>query len=107
STRAVSFAAAGESNMQSSTLVAYSENRAKLTPAPSQVAPSGYGRPGQTRMSDLREARSDRPALIVWAAYRDEGSIDRELQSTSTSKRRTKLARTIAEAYLPKTKPGC
>ena len=30
-----------ESNRQSSTLVAFSEKRAKLTPAPSQVAPSG------------------------------------------------------------------
>jgi hypothetical protein len=30
--------------------VACSEKIAKLTPTPSQVAPSGYGAPGQTRI---------------------------------------------------------
>src|SRR2546425_3620018 len=35
------------SNKQSSTPVACSEKIAKLTPLPSQVAPSGYGFPGQ------------------------------------------------------------
>ena len=34
--------------MQSSTFSACSEKSAKLTPAPFQVAPSGYGRPGKT-----------------------------------------------------------
>ena len=34
----------------SSTAVAFSEKRAKLTPSPSHVAPSGYGCPGQTRI---------------------------------------------------------
>src|SRR5262245_52480718 len=48
--RCDSFVASGESNRHSSTLVACSANRAKLTPAPSQVAPSGYERPGQMRM---------------------------------------------------------
>src|SRR5262249_42649638 len=48
--RSDSFASSWESNRHNSTLVACSENRAKLTPAPSQVAPRGYGRPGQTRM---------------------------------------------------------
>ena len=37
------------SNRHSSTLVALAENSAKLTPAPSQVAPSGCGDPGSTR----------------------------------------------------------
>ena len=36
-----SFTAPVESNKQSSTFVAYSENSAKLTPLPSQVAPRG------------------------------------------------------------------
>src|SRR3954463_4089784 len=44
------FSSSGESNRHSSTLVACSENRAKLTPAPSKVAPGGYDCPGQTRM---------------------------------------------------------
>src|SRR5579885_2291842 len=38
----------GESNRHNSTPVAFSEKSAKLTPAPSHVAPSGYGCPGQT-----------------------------------------------------------
>src|SRR5262249_21575265 len=46
--RCASAAASTESNRQSSTSVAFSAKRAKLTPAPSQVAPSGYGCPGQT-----------------------------------------------------------
>src|SRR5450830_175645 len=37
------------SNTHSSTLVALAENRAKLTPRPSQVAPSGKGRPSRIR----------------------------------------------------------
>src|SRR3989344_2110771 len=40
------------SNRHSSTLVACAENSAKLTPRPSQVAPSGNGWP-----SDIRECR--------------------------------------------------
>src|SRR5687768_10953782 len=43
-----SFLSSIESNRQSSTLTACSEKIAKLTPAPSHVAPSGYGLPGQT-----------------------------------------------------------
>src|SRR5689334_6316959 len=39
-----------ESKRQSSTFVAFSENSAKFTPMPSQVAPSGSGWPGQTRI---------------------------------------------------------
>ncbi|CAI8786934.1 hypothetical protein EMIT0347P_10848 [Pseudomonas sp. IT-347P] len=35
------------SKMHSSTLVALAENRAKFTPSPSQVAPSGKGRPSR------------------------------------------------------------
>src|SRR5258708_39943088 len=61
----VSFAASAESNRQSSTLVACSEKRAKLTPAPSQVAPKGYGRPGQMRRgvtpNEERSARVPEP----------------------------------------------
>src|SRR5271157_2450561 len=48
---ATSFAPSGPLNRQSSTFVAFSAKRLKLTPAPSHVAPRGYGRPGQTRMS--------------------------------------------------------
>src|SRR5262245_61868136 len=44
-----STSASTESNRQSSTRVACSENTAKFTPTPSHVAPSGYGEPGQTR----------------------------------------------------------
>src|SRR6185312_1404244 len=45
-----STSASGESNRHSSTRVACSEKIAKLTPTPSQVAPSGDGAPGQTRI---------------------------------------------------------
>src|SRR4051812_4645997 len=38
------------SNRQSSTLVAWAEKSAKLTPRPSQVAPSGFGRPSRIRV---------------------------------------------------------
>jgi hypothetical protein len=48
-----SAASSTESNRQSSTLVAFSEKIAKFTPAPSQVAPSGYGRPGHTLMGGI------------------------------------------------------
>src|SRR4029078_4068451 len=44
-----SFVASGESNRQSSTLVACAEKSAKFTPTPVQVAPRGYGSPGHTR----------------------------------------------------------
>src|SRR5690554_1218649 len=37
------------SNRHSSTLLALAENRAKFTPRPSQVAPSGNGSPSRTR----------------------------------------------------------
>src|SRR4028118_2336219 len=39
------------STRHSSTRSATSENRAKLVPAPSNVAPSGYGLPGQISMT--------------------------------------------------------
>src|SRR5580765_3787349 len=42
-----SVVASSVSKRQSSTFVACSENSAKFTPEPSQVAPSGYGDPGQ------------------------------------------------------------
>src|SRR5258705_3047065 len=44
-----SFSASAESNRHNSTFVACSENSVKFTPPPSRVAPSGDGRPGQTR----------------------------------------------------------
>src|SRR5436190_16772016 len=47
--RSLSFIASGESKRQSSTFVACAENSAKFTPTPVQVAPSGYGSPGQMR----------------------------------------------------------
>ena len=50
----VSSVASGESNRHSSTLVACAEKSAKLTPTPFQVAPSGYGSPGQTRTDGAR-----------------------------------------------------
>ena len=46
----VSGAPYGSSNRQSSTASACSLNSAKLTPLPSQVAPSGYGCPGCIRI---------------------------------------------------------
>src|SRR5512143_3775238 len=67
----VSTSASAESNRHSSTRVACSEKIAKLTPTPSQVAPSGEGEPGHTRIfrrgtEDLRtthsHARATRPA---------------------------------------------
>src|SRR5262245_59161119 len=48
--RCDSACAFAESKRQSSTFVAFSENSAKFTPMRSQVAPSGLGRPGQTRI---------------------------------------------------------
>src|SRR5258707_8581318 len=43
------------SNRQSSTRSACLEKSAKLTPAPSQVAPSGYARPRQTVLGATRD----------------------------------------------------
>src|SRR5437879_1547964 len=44
------------SNKHSSTLSACSENKPKLTPSPSQVAPSGYGLPRQTARLSMKLA---------------------------------------------------
>src|SRR3954469_17734021 len=44
---------AGSSNRQTSTLSACGANSAKLVPSPSQVAPSGVGRPGQLAVSSV------------------------------------------------------
>jgi hypothetical protein len=41
-----------QSNRHSSIFSACAEKIAKLTPSPSQVAPSGYGRPGHTFHGD-------------------------------------------------------
>src|SRR4029453_19406757 len=41
--------ASGESKRLRSTVVACSEKSAKFTPRPSNVAPNGEGKPGQTR----------------------------------------------------------
>src|SRR4051794_9526462 len=43
------------SHRHSSTRSAFFENTAKLTPPPSQVAPSGYGRPRQTVLGATKE----------------------------------------------------
>src|SRR2546423_1338909 len=53
------------SNKQSSTRSACSEYRAKLTPAPSQVAPSGCGRPLRTVLgvTTARAGASTAPSL--------------------------------------------
>src|SRR5262245_21642639 len=57
--------AVGESNRQSSTAVACCEKSAKLTPSPSQVAPSGCGLPGRVRMpSDLARHAEDVRDLV-------------------------------------------
>src|SRR5580658_10425728 len=45
-----SIGAIAESNSTSATPVAFADVTAKLAPRPSHVAPSGYGRPGHTRM---------------------------------------------------------
>src|SRR2546429_6136344 len=52
--RAVSRLPLGPSKRHSSTAVAFSENRAKFTPDPSQVAPSGYELPGQALTGGAR-----------------------------------------------------
>ena len=59
-----SVSASSESNRHSSTRVACSENSAKLTPTPSQVAPSGYGAPGQTLI--VRFAQQTHCHLEIW-----------------------------------------
>src|SRR3970040_1853404 len=48
--RVVSFPC--ESKKQTSTLVAFAENSAKLTPFPSHVAPRGYGSPSFTAIGN-------------------------------------------------------
>src|SRR5215204_6157032 len=48
--RTVSEAPDDSSKRQRSTASAFSLKRAKLTPLPSQVAPSGYGCPGDVRI---------------------------------------------------------
>src|SRR5262245_44428776 len=56
--RLVSWFRFSPSNKQSSTPVAFSENSAKFTPDPSQVAPSGYGLPGHTFIKNLAYQRT-------------------------------------------------
>src|SRR5262249_42952773 len=50
-TRAISRLPSGPSNKHSSTLVEFCEKSEKLTPLPSQVAPSGYGCPSHTSIT--------------------------------------------------------
>src|SRR6185437_6742326 len=57
--RADSAPSAGCANRQRSTPVAFSEKMAKLTPTPSQEAPSGHGSPGQTRTLAILEPIED------------------------------------------------
>src|SRR5579884_4156345 len=61
-TVAEGFGSWGASHKHSSTPEACSEKRAKLTPSPSQVAPRGWGDPGQTRIS----LRPSRPSPALW-----------------------------------------
>src|SRR3982751_1103687 len=68
----VSTSASRESKRQSSPRVACSENSAKFTPTPSQVAPSGYGAPGQTLMLFLGTVR-----ISPEAATKSAGSSSR------------------------------
>src|SRR5271157_6124606 len=69
--RCASAVASGESNRHNSTLVACSENSAKLTPFPSHVAPNGKGRPGHTlihgspRVGFDSLCRSGRPRVVL------------------------------------------
>src|SRR5579875_871233 len=51
---------------QSSTPSASSENKAKFVPHPSQVAPRGYGAPGQIRNRLLRLAPRHVPPSNLW-----------------------------------------
>src|SRR5262245_53161676 len=46
------------SNRQSSTFSAFAENRAKLVPRPSQVAPKGCGAPTESRTLSLRNEKN-------------------------------------------------
>src|SRR6185437_11738760 len=57
--RADSAPSAGCAKRQRSTPVAFSEKMAKLTPTPSQEAPSGKGSPGQTRTLAVLEPIED------------------------------------------------
>src|SRR5260370_1323178 len=60
------------SKRQSSTLVACAEKSAKLTPSPSQVAPSGCGRPSRIRVLDsaMQPARVYRATSPASSRYR-------------------------------------
>src|SRR5512142_1348110 len=72
------------SKRQSSTFSACAENSAKLTPPPSQVAPSGDGRPGQTRL---------RVAVIARTALRGLG---REHHRAQRGQRQIQRVRLVA-----------
>src|SRR5580704_5228064 len=65
------------SKRQSATAVACSLNSAKLTPAPSHVAPSGYGRPGRVRkavsLTNLARSGRDKPEGGQWRQGEDHG----------------------------------
>src|ERR671938_590445 len=78
--RARSTASSGWENRQSSTPVAFSENMAKFTPSPSQVAPSGYGWPGQTRISE-------RLAAVECGALRRGRDLSRSPDATGDGAR--------------------
>src|SRR5437588_8111918 len=59
--RSTQFCLPSPSKKQSSTRVAISEKTEKFVPAPSDVAPSGYGVPGQTfTLESLRFSRTMR-----------------------------------------------
>src|SRR5581483_7579149 len=74
---AFGWVASGLSKRHNSTFVPFSVNRAKLTPTPSQVAPRGYGRPGQTRILGLLVAAGN--SRMIPSEYcterEDEGDV--------------------------------
>src|SRR5262249_12129119 len=59
-----------------------SEKRAKLTPAPSQVAPRGYDRPGQTRMDAPPSLNAANAAAVLALIVSKRGAVRRSRPST-------------------------
>src|SRR5437868_5506960 len=57
------------SNRHSSTFSACAENSAKLTPLPSQVAPSGYGSPGHTLVDGISPPSC--AGVVGWVEQRE------------------------------------
>src|SRR5215218_2106089 len=58
----------------SSTFSAFSEKRAKLIPSPSQVAPRGYGSPGQTTLFCSLKSATSQQVVPSFLGIRLQGS---------------------------------